>query len=380
MNAERAQNPSGQPGQPDRSGQSRQLDRPDRAGQPASSRDRLAAIRTRTLLELTALAEDAAAHLRRHASPAVRVSAALLLTASLAAACAPETAPPPELRDGGNPASPLRQDVAGGLPTQSGRYDVQKDSIARDRKGIYEFTWLDEQKQPHNAYVSRLRLAQEPEGSELKLEMPPDRSDPILHLPSDVPVRIVEESLAAQTQSDTYVRHSYPYHSDWLPFAAGAVLGRLSAPSYYNPPLGNYNVGTRITGGTASTTPPPPESRVIGLRSAVSGQAGGSGAGSAVTGKVGAPTGGSTGGAGRDGAPAPATGPGTGSGQAGGTGSGSAVTGKVGASGGSGSSTGSSGGASGGSSGSGVTSPSSGGFSGGKGSVGGGSSGGGSSS
>jgi hypothetical protein len=317
------------------------------------------------MLELTALAEDAAAHLRRHASPAVRVSAVLLLTASLAAACAPGAPAPPTSGDGAgsDTVSPLQQDVSGGLPTQAGRYDVVKDTIVRDRKGIYEFDWLDEQQQPHNAYASRLRLAQEEDGSKPEVEIPTDNADPILHVPSDVPIRIVEDSQAAQTgSSGGHVQHSYPYSSSWLPFAAGAVLGRLSAPSYYNPPPGNYDAGTRITGGTSSTTPPPPESRVVGLRSAVSGQSGGSGSGSAVTGKVGAPTGGS----GQTGAPAPATGPGTGSGQAGGSGSGSAVTGKVGSSGGSDSS--------GGSSGSGVTSPSSGGFSGGKGSVGGGSS------
>ena len=316
------------------------------------------------MLELTALAEDAAAHLRRHASPAVRVSAALLLTASLAAACAPGTAAPPTSGDG--TVRPLTQDVSGGLPTKAGRYEVVKDTIFRDRRGIYEFAWLDDQQRPRNAYTSRLRLAQENDGSKPEVEIPSDNADPILHVPSDVPIRIVEDSLAAQTgSSGGYVHHSYPYSSSWLPFAAGLVLGRLSAPSYYNPPAGTYNAGTRITGGTSSTTPPPPESRVVGLRSAVSGQSGGSGAGSAVTGKVGAPTGGSTGGSGQTGAPAPATGPGTGSGQSGGTGSGSAVTGKVGAP---------SGGSSSGSSGSGVTSPSSGGFSGGKGSIGGSSS------
>ena len=53
-----------------------------------SEKNRLDRVRRQTLVELSSLAQDVAASLRRHATPTVRVSAALLLTASLAA-CAP---------------------------------------------------------------------------------------------------------------------------------------------------------------------------------------------------------------------------------------------------------------------------------------------------
>lgn len=310
--------------------------------------------RARALLELSALAQDVAAHLRRHAAPTVRVSAALLLTASLAA-CATgsptQTASEVNLDDA---VAPLAGDVVGGLPQDAGTYPVQADSVYRDQKGVYEFTWLDSQQQPHNAYTSKLRLA---EGDTAQLEIPSGNEDPVLRLPKDTGIRVIEESQEARSPSTTYVRHDYPWTSTWLPFAAGALIGRATAPgvpAYYNPPLGNYSVGQRIEGGRVSTQPAPPSERVIGLRSAVSGQSGGTGSGSAVSGKLGTGTSADNA-TGRTGV-APSTGSGT-SGQAGGQGSGSAVTGKSGSSGGSG-----------------VTSPSSGGFSSGKGSTGGSSS------
>lgn len=306
--------------------------------------------RARALLELSALAQDVAAHLRRHTAPTVRVSAALLLTASLAACATGSPTQTASESNLGEAVAPLAGDVAGGLPQAAGTYPVQADSIFRDQKGIYEFTWLDSQQQPHNAYSSKLRLA---EGDTAQLEVPSGNEDPVLRLPKDSGIRVIEESQEARSPSTTYVQHSYPWTSTWLPFAAGALIGRATAPgvpAYYNPPLGNYSTGQRIEGGRVSTQPAPPSERVIGLRSGVSGQSGGTGSGSAVSSKLGTGTtaGNTTGQTGV----APSTGSGT-SGQAGGQGSGSAVTGKSGSG-----------------VGSGVTSPSSGGFSSGKGSSG----------
>ncbi|HEX2170818.1 MAG TPA: hypothetical protein VHL09_00025 [Dehalococcoidia bacterium] len=320
--------------------------------------DRLAAVRGRALLELSALAEDVAAHLRRHASPTVRVSAALLLTASLAACASgsatPTTSSDPAASDGRT--SPLQGEVKGGLPSSPGRYPILDDQIYRDRKGVFEFTWLDDQRQPHTAYTSDLKFAEVAQGANTELEVPSGGGTPILHLPSDRDIKLIEDSQAAANPSSSYVQHSYPWTSSWVPFAAGMLVGNLlspGVPGYYYPPPGNYSVGQTIRGGSVRTTPAPPQDRVIGLRSAVSGQSGGTGAGSSVTNKLGRSAGtgatGATGGTGQSGAGSATTGSGTGvtSGQAGGEGSGSAVTGRTGSSGGS----------------SGVTSPSSGGFS-----------------
>lgn len=319
------------------------IDRQQPKSRPAN---RWPAARAWALAELAALAQDVAGQLRRHASPAVRVSAALLLTASIAA-CGSGAAPPAETSADGSTARPLDKEVSGGLPLRAGRYELLKDSVVRDRKGIFEFAWLDEQRQPHNAYTSKLRLQ---DGSKWELEIPGDNADPILTMPQDGNIRLVEDSLAARQPSQSYVRHDYPWTSSWLPFAAGMLVGNLTSrgPGYYYPPPGNYDVGTTVRGGRVTSAPAPPRDRVIGLRSGVSGQAGGTGQGAAVTNKLGTSAGtGRNTGAGTTGAS------GATSGQAGGQGTGSAVTGKSGASGGSG-----------------VTSPSSGGFSSGKGSAG----------
>lgn len=318
--------------------------------------DRLAAARGRALLELSALAEDVAAHLRRHGSPAVRVSAALLLTASLAACATPTATSPAGSTAADGRTSPLKGEVKGGLPTQAGKYPILADQVFRDRKGVFEFTWLDAQQQPHNAYTSDVKLADVGQGGKAELEIPSGGGTPVLHLPNDQKIRVIEDSAAAQNPSTTYVQHSYPWTSSWLPFAAGMLVGNLlspGVPGYYYPPPGSYSAGSTISGGSVRTTPAPPQDRVIGLRSAVAGQSGGTGAGSAVTNKLGRSVG--------TGSTSPGTSAGTSSGtsgtsgttsgarsgQSGGQGSGSAVTGRSGSSGGS----------------SGVTSPSSGGFS-----------------
>jgi len=78
--------------------------------------------RARLRERLLDLAYDASSYLRRHAQPAVRVSAALLLAASLAA-CGSSSRP----ASGGSRTSavqPLNQEVRTGLPSAPGRYPI----------------------------------------------------------------------------------------------------------------------------------------------------------------------------------------------------------------------------------------------------------------
>ncbi|MBI3977093.1 MAG: hypothetical protein HY331_02800 [Chloroflexi bacterium] len=262
---------------------------PDQADRPSElSQDPIAA-RLAALEKLRALAERAAGYLRRSALPAVRLSAALLLAASLAACDraedVAEEVPPAQVQ-------PLTQEVATGLPDRPGRYAVQADSVFRDQRGVYQFAWLEPgaggSQAPRGAYASRLRLAQ---GDRPELEVP-DQGDPVLYLPPSQPVRLVEAGVAgasptpAPGSSTTYVAPHYPYWAMWYPFPVGGT--GYSRPTYYDPPSRTVEPGQRVDGGVASTTPKPFGDRVAGIRTAVSGQAGGTGSGSAVTNKSGA--------------------------------------------------------------------------------------------
>src|SRR5687768_9400386 len=123
------------------------------------------------------LAYDVSSRLRHHMQPAVRVSAALLVAASLAAC---EGDPGPETVVVPTPP-PLQQEIANGLPTQPGRYPIVERSLQRDAQGIYSFAW----RQPDQtqgagttARASKVRLNQ---GASEALEVPAS-GDPILHL------------------------------------------------------------------------------------------------------------------------------------------------------------------------------------------------------
>src|SRR5438477_9253982 len=88
----------------------------------------LSAARGAVAEALLDLAYDVSSYLRHHAKATVRVSAALLLAASLAA-CGP-SAPTPVLSN--TAVRPLNQEVQLGLPTQPGRYPVVPSSLGRD--------------------------------------------------------------------------------------------------------------------------------------------------------------------------------------------------------------------------------------------------------
>jgi hypothetical protein len=241
--------------------------------------------------ELWELAQGVSRYLRRHASPAVRLAAALLLAASLAA-CNASASDPSAVEA---PAvAPLQQEVSTGLPRGPGTYPVVPGSVFRDQRGVYQLEWLEPGQtgdQGQVAHASRLRLTPD---STLSLEIV-SGEDPVLHLPEGENVGLIEESRPGATQPGP-AAYPRPY-GFWSPFTIGYLMGGASRPAYYDPPRtvvlpqtpgGGGEAGgavPRVEGGTVSETARPPAQRVSGVRSAVSGRAGGTGAGSAVTGR-----------------------------------------------------------------------------------------------
>lgn len=245
-------------------------------------------VAARQLGQLLDLAQDVSRYLRHHASPAVRLATALLLAASLAA-CNASASDPTMVQSGA--VAPLTQEVVSGLPRGPGTYPVMRGSVFRDQRGIYQFEWLDQGATGgpgHIAYASRLRLIRD---DELRLEMP-ESGDPILHLPDDENVGLTQQAqVGAGQPGPAYYPPAYSY---WHPFSPGMVV--VGRPAYYDPPRTVVVDGTsggssgstsgsalRGDGGTVSETARPPSARVTGVQSAVSGRAGGTGAGSAVT-------------------------------------------------------------------------------------------------
>ena len=245
----------------------------------------------RQLRALRQLAEDASRYLRRHASAPVRLAAALLLAASLAACSASATdTNMVETRA----VAPLSQEVMSGLPRGPGTYPVVHESVFRDQRGVYQLEWLDPgstDANGHVAHVSRLRLIRD---DTLALEMPAGGGDPVLHLPEDENVGLIEQAQVAAVQAGpTYYPSPYSY---WHPFGYGPSVILLGRPAYYDPPrtivVDRTPAGTggstasrpmTVDGGSFSETAKPPSARVTGVTSAVSGRAGGTGSGSAVT-------------------------------------------------------------------------------------------------
>lgn len=239
-------------------------------GSPGSLDDRLA---REALLDL---AYDASSYLRRHAQSAVRVSAALLIAASLASCGSSATAIP----SSSSVVQPLGQEVMVGLPTSPGRYPVVLNTLGRDARGVYYFNW----QRPNDpagqtaARVSRLRLAQVGAvGTAPTLEIPP-RGDPILYLPPNVAIPLIA--------SADDLRSSSSYHgSYWRPFYGSSYAG----PGYYDPTIRTVpSSGSTIDGARVSSSLAPPAERTIGVRGAVSARAGGAGSGTAATNKSGA--------------------------------------------------------------------------------------------
>ncbi len=180
--------------------------------------------------ELWELAQGVSRYLRRHASPAVRLAAALLLAASLAA-CNASASDPSAVEA---PAvAPLQQEVSTGLPRGPGTYPVVPGSVFRDQRGVYQLEWLEPGQtadQGQVAHASRLRLAPD---STLSLEVVSGQ-DPVLHLPEGENVGLIEESRPGATQPGP-AAYPRPY-GFWSPFTVGYLLGGASRPAYYDPP------------------------------------------------------------------------------------------------------------------------------------------------
>src|SRR5712691_12650522 len=154
------------------------LTRQDHASDPASLRE--------ALLDL---AFDVSSYLRHNAQRAVRVSAALLIAASLAA-CGPSGS----AQSSSYPAvQPLSQEIRRGLPGQPGRYPIVANTLGRDAQGVYHFGWRrpgDALGVQNSASTSLLRLAQ---GSASELEIPV-QGDPVLYLPSNASIPLVNSA------------------------------------------------------------------------------------------------------------------------------------------------------------------------------------------
>ena len=242
--------------------------RPEPTSLPASRRDVREA--------LLDLAYDVSSYLRHHARATVRVSAALLLAASLAA-CGPSAASPviPNAA-----VQPLSQEVRLGLPSQPGRYPVVPGSLGRDAQGVYHFAWNQPgATTPNLASASLVQLGQ---GTATEIEVPP-QGNPTLYLPPNTGVPLVNSANDLRTPvASSGGGYGYPL---WYPFYGG-----YRGSGYYDPPNRTV-VGTgAVNGATVSTSPAPASQRAIGLSRAVSGQAGGTGSGVAASNKSGANT------------------------------------------------------------------------------------------
>src|SRR6266508_581937 len=220
---------------------------------------------TRALWEL---AQDVSRYLRHHASGTVRLAAALLLAASLAAcnASAGDTTMV-ETRA----VAPLDHEVMSGLPRGPGTFSVVPGSVFRDQRGVYQLEWLDPgvtSTPGHVAHASRLRLVRD---DTLELEQS-EGDDPVLHLPQGEDVGLIQEARVGAAQPGP--AYYPPIYSYWSPFSPGMLL--LGRPAYYDPPRtviveqapttsGGATTGRpamRVEGGTASETARPPSARV----------------------------------------------------------------------------------------------------------------------
>jgi hypothetical protein len=266
--------------------------RAERAARRAAARAEAARLHR----QLFALAQDASQYLRRHASAAVRLTTALLLAACLAAcnASASDTTMV-ETRA----VAPLTHEVVAGLPRGPGTYEVVPGSVFRDQRGVYQFEWLapGQTSTPGQvAHVSRLRLARD---DRLALQTFDDQ-DPVLHLTADEDVGLIQQAQVGTAQPG--LANYPPVYSYWSPWHTAMLF--LPRPAYYDPPrtiiverdpanerttVGGGSGGsvtsapTRVGGGSVSETARPPAQRVSGVQTAVSGRAGGTGAGNAVT-------------------------------------------------------------------------------------------------
>ena len=190
---------------------------------------------------------------------------------------------------------------AKGLPSAAGEYPIR--SVSFDGKQ-YSFFWQGADGMLHEARGDDFKLVQNDERSYLQV----GQGTPILHLKAD-------EGIAVRGRDG-----GGAFSSMWFPFMLGYALGGsgpwvtvpqsgppTSQPSYRYPPTDSFGRGDTLHGSEATTRPSPPDySKIKPAPNAVSGQGGGTGAGTATSNR----------------------GQSADSGQSGGTGAGSAVTGR----------------------------------------------------
>jgi hypothetical protein len=260
-----------------RSAVERRLDR-DGAPIPAP------AVRAEMLRRQRGLAERVASYMRdKHPGAGLTVGALLLVSATGALAydvVAEETEQVQLV-----PVTPLTAEVRSDLPSTPGRYRVDPDSVTRDARGLYRFSWVEPQLggASHPASVSLLKLAETEDVDELEV---PAQGDPILYLRQSTPVRIIAES-APYAGSTNYYGSHYVYINDWYPYYGS---GYTRGPVYRSPPVEGQATSAPYRGSVESTAPRPASARTISVPSradAVSGQASGTGGGTAVSRKSG---------------------------------------------------------------------------------------------
>ncbi len=250
------------------------------------------------------LAYDVSLRLRHHAQPAVRISAALLVAASLAA-CDGDSLDDGQRLDAAPVVQPLQREVASGLPSQPGRYPLVENSLQRDEQGVYAFAYRPAGAPggpDATAQASRVRLVED--SSEL-LEIPAT-GDPILHLRPNSEVRLVPATFATGIGATPTVGMSSGSRSmgsggsgsgtstSWRPLSnPSGVRG----PAYYDPPRSIASGSVVVDGARASTTIASPADRTFGVVHAVSGRAGGAGSGTAASNRAGVDVAGRSGGA-----------------------------------------------------------------------------------
>jgi hypothetical protein len=148
----------------------------------------------------------------------------------------------------------------------------------RDQQGVYHFNWLQPGATSGSgtpAAASLLKLAQADTPS---LDIP-SGGDPVLNITPNTPIQLATASTPTPGTQRT-VEHVY-----WNPFYGGYYYG----PRYYDPPSQPApSSGGTVNGSTSSTAPRPAAERTFGVTHAVSGRAGGAGAGVAASNKSGA--------------------------------------------------------------------------------------------
>ena len=252
----------------------------DRGGAPRPA----PAVRAEMLRRQRSLAERVASFVRdKHPAAGLTVGALLLVSATgaLAYDVIGEETEQVDLA----PVKPLDAEVRTGLPAAPGRYRVDPDSVTRDARGVYRFSWYEPQAggPAHQAAASLLKMAPNDEQDELEI---PAQGDPVLYLRQTTPIGIIAES-APYRGSTTYYGGTYVHLNDWYPYYGGSY-SRTAV--YRNPPAVGQSTSAPYQGSVESSAPRAASARTISVPSradAVSGQASGTGGGTAVTRKSG---------------------------------------------------------------------------------------------